>query len=588
MLKKQTICLLIFSACFVTLSPACATDYDVFQVTVMSDTWILPDTDPANFPGGVQSNNVTLTSAKGKYQPFSFVVHANTDLSNLMVTASDLTSGSNTIPTANVDLRVVKCWYRGGNLNQYNAGTTIAQQLGGPDPWGVANMSPAGYSPPWYRILIPELLLHDDSLVTVDTTAKTNSIGGQNISVEGGPTPNVSPQDASTLQATSLSSGQNKQYYGLINIPSNAAAGTYTGTLTVTATGKTTTVLNVSLTVIATSLQAPQLKYGTYYQSWLVTTTDITDYGRSTAHWTKEIQNMAAHGIQYPGLYLQGIMESPGGRLADALAIMGAAGMPKGRVINAGDGIRYWMSSVENANRADAINIIIHGVGGWESAVQWFMSTDEPPESIWNDYLQTIIPAVQAKGCKVWGAITDDLWGLTNFKTYMDAVNYHGPWAPWSLPPRPSDFTAPHELWLYGRPQSGSARGRPNFWRYNYGWWAYANGYNGCFPYTYQETRGTGFWNDFDDPILDECLTYPTNNGVVDTLQWEGFREAVDDMRYLATLKYAIANPPGGKEATAAAAQAWLNAQSPTGDDLDNVRAEMIGWIRQINKDLNE
>ena len=34
----------------------------------------------------------------------------------------------------------------------------------------------------------------------------------------------------------------------------------------------------------------------------------------------------------------------------------------------------------------------------------------------------------------------------------------------------------------------------------------------------------------------DHVFAYPTSNGVIDTIQWEGWREGVDDTRYVATL----------------------------------------------------
>ena len=56
----------------------------------------------------------------------------------------------------------------------------------------------------------------------------------------------------------------------------------------------------------------------------------------------------------------------------------------------------------------------------------------------------------------------------------------------------------------------------------------------------------------------------------VDTVQYEGLREAINDMRYLATLQKAINAHPGP---TANAAQAWISQVNPSGD-LDAVRAQ--------------
>ena len=50
--------------------------------------------------------------------------------------------------------------------------------------------------------------------------------------------------------------------------------------------------------------------------------------------------------------------------------------------------------------------------------------------------------------------------------------------------------------------------------------------------YAYQHAADD-IWNDFDhDRYRDHVFAYPTSDGVIDTVQWEGFREAVDDVRY--------------------------------------------------------
>ncbi len=700
--KKNPI---IFSFCFLaimlTLLPesTAASSYDVYQIKAPSDTWVLPDTAPANFPGGTQSNNVTLTASKGEYKPFSLVVHANTDLFNLMVTASNLTSGSNTISSSAVDLRVVKAWYRGGDANFYTQ-NTIAGELAN-DPWNVEHIH--GPGDPYARIYTPELLLHDDNLISADTANKQNYMksGSSNILIsesratwyntplpsislpgkvvnspgnidngahyyavtmvtpagelEAGDssapikiddktiagqvsmlgitigssdciarkiyrtkanapdantapvnseyyllatindnttstytdntsdaklqnihppttptTPAIAPQDVSTLQATTLSNNQNKQYYGLINIPSNAAPGTYTGTLTITANNQPTTTLNVTLNVLTTTLQPPKLKYGIYYQNILADSNDLVGSARSQANWTKEIQDMAAHGIQYPGLY--GSL-SDSGYLTKVLGIMSAAGLPTDRFYNVGDALRYWTGVDDNVNRANAVNTTLRNTSGWTSAVQYFMSSDEPGQTTWDAYIKGMLPSIHATGSKIWFAIFGDIWNYDQIKTLPDQINYT------ASDEVSSDYT--NELWLYGRPQTGGGRGKPNFYRYEYGWWAYKNGYDGAFPYTYQETirDHTNPWNDFDNFVLDENFTYPTTNGMVDSIQWEGFREATYDMRYLATLQKAIADSTNASLKTEA--QNWLNNLNP-GDDLDSIRATMIDYTTRL------
>ena len=65
--------------------------------------------------------------------------------------------------------------------------------------------------------------------------------------------------------------------------------------------------------------------------------------------------------------------------------------------------------------------------------------------------------------------------------------------------------------------------------------WKYK--YDGAMPYAYQHSFGSA-WNDMDhNNFRDHMFAYPTSIGVVDTISWEGFREGVDDVRYINTLE---------------------------------------------------
>ncbi|MEE3074825.1 MAG: hypothetical protein VX739_04040, partial [Planctomycetota bacterium] len=94
----------------------------------------------------------------------------------------------------------------------------------------------------------------------------------------------------------------------------------------------------------------------------------------------------------------------------------------------------------------------------------------------------------------------------------------------------------------------------------------------------------------------DHCFAYPTANGVVGTLQWEGFREGVDDVRYINTLEQAIEKAAGSQ--VALEASRWLEdlkrnqsqqnvswkAQGPPPENLDQVRSRAVEWIKQLTE----
>ena len=78
----------------------------------------------------------------------------------------------------------------------------------------------------------------------------------------------------------------------------------------------------------------------------------------------------------------------------------------------------------------------------------------------------------------------------------------------------------------------------------------------------------------------------------MDTLQWEGIREGIDDVRYATLLKQLAhqAIETGKTENIYAGKKAllWLATQDPKTVDLNALRMEMIGHIlklKQIHQD---
>ncbi len=124
--------------------------YQVYIIPPITNEKILPYTSSIK---GVLSNNFFLFATPGEYEPASFVIKAKEELTNVRIICTDLKSidiNSNIaiIPKEMVDIRVVKVWYQ--------AGIAIND---------VKN-----------KVLTPELLLHDDSLIEIDHEKKINLI----------------------------------------------------------------------------------------------------------------------------------------------------------------------------------------------------------------------------------------------------------------------------------------------------------------------------------------------------------------------------------------------------------------------------
>ena len=131
------------------------------------------------------------------------------------------------------------------------------------------------------------------------------------------------------------------------------------------------------------------------------------------------------------------------------------------------------------------------------------------------------------------------------------------------------------QIWCYAAPQAGTDD--PAVYRRNFGILLWMADYDGCADYCYIDPfkinpyfRGWGF-------------VYPTVDGVVRTLSWDGFREGVDDVRYLTTLKLLAesSDSPATREALE-----FLDGIDPKSDDTEYVRLKAMRYILDIARQL--
>ena len=136
-----------------------------------------------------------------------------------------------------------------------------------------------------------------------------------------------------------------------------------------------------------------------------------------------------------------------------------------------------------------------------------------------------------------------------------------------------------NKVFCYANPQTGVEN--PVVYRRNYGFLLWINDYDGAATNAYQHTFGVT-WNDFDHiTYRAHTIAYPTVDGVVDTIAWEGYREAVDDVRYLTTLLHAIKTARPDRQAAARSAAAYLE-QLRTRDGTESTReGEELTAIRE-------
>ncbi len=144
-----------------------------------------------------------------------------------------------------------------------------------------------------------------------------------------------------------------------------------------------------------------------------------------------------------------------------------------------------------------------------------------------------------------------------------------------------------HKIVNYGHPHYA---GNPEILRRNYGLLLWKYNYDGAMNFAYQHSSGNNIWNDFDHSWGDYSV-YPTVDGVIDTIAWEGYREGIDDVRYAITLLKAIEEGKKSKDGrirqTALSAEEYLEELKKADlntKDLNVIRLEIINHILNLKK----
>ena len=202
--------------------PTCA-KYQIYIVDPPINNYAIQEHKPLPItcqPG----TKISMMACRGEYEPACFVIETDSKLENVLVTVGQLAGNSGAIPSSAVDVRVVQpCWLR------------ITD-----DP-GRMN---------W-------LLLHDPSLLKIVYEANE-------VPFTQGMSFTRTPIDTSTLQPADINSRQ--QFWLTVHVPADAKAGTYTGTISITAANAPTQTLTLELTVPDIDLLEPNFEYSQLVQ----------------------------------------------------------------------------------------------------------------------------------------------------------------------------------------------------------------------------------------------------------------------------------------------------------------------------------
>jgi hypothetical protein len=553
----------------------------IYTVPAITDEKILPTTSISD---DNISSEISLKACPGEYEPVSFIIHANEGIAGLEAVSNNLVGNSGIIPSDNVDIRVVKCWYQAG--------------VGIEDPHYDKNK----------KVFTPELLLKDDALVKIDgeenylklTSGEYTWISEVKSGSWDNPVPGTRPlnhefpvQDSQTLQPVDLIANENKQFWITIKVPDNAQAGLYSGSINLsTAADGLLGQIQLQLEVLPIELKDPYLMYGLYYYG--VRPYPWPPYDTGTIHherksWTQfraELKNMVEHGVTVPTVrHFQLIDELE--LFAEDLQARNEAGIAKTPLLLHGRENNLGFDATTDPVELEALKVRVREIVQTAEAEGYsevyFYGIDEVrgteqlgQRAAWE--------AIHEAGGKVFVACSN-VGGNTfdNVGDLLDLAVFHGT-------PTASEAARWHSvnnnIVNYSNPQVGVEK--PETYRRNYGLLLWQADYDGALDYAYQAAY-CHIWNDFDHvSFRDHVFAYPTIDGVIDTIQWEGWREGVDDVRYLTTLIELIeeAKVSGSKDTSSA--ESWLNNLKNSNlmtEDLDAIRSQMINYILYLLPD---
>lgn len=571
----------------------------VYVTRPISDVMILPDTDPGALPGGL-SDTVTVVAALGEYEPASIVVRPDRDIVGLELTVTELAGEDGAvIPAANVDIKSVKCWYQAKG-----AWKTLVRMS-------------------YRQVLVPELLLNDDTLVKTDHETGQNYLrltydtGDRYIlfdwkapleglephnreiywSAEGiGPLAEekFTFKDSPALLPVDLPGGRNKQFWITVHVPPDASPGEYSGHMALSSDSRILRRLNLQLTVLPFALVTPKTYFdphrhftsSIYYRGVLDPAGRGAVFGaclpngefqdlKSRQQMKAELDNLYRHGVTEPNFCVPySVVAGDMQRFRDVLEIRQEAGIT-GPYYMVFDVLLDQQDEAALKGMQERAKELMAIAEEFDIPAFYFYAIDESS----GELLRRQRPAWEAMheiGGKVCVAGYRDSFEAVG--DLLDLLICHG--APDRALAR-KWHSVGHRIWCYANPQGGIEN--PLRYRRNYGFLLWKAEYDGAATYCYQTENGS--WNDRNDIMRDHTFAYPTSDGVVDTIAWEGYREGIDDIRYGSTLRLAIEKARAGQDDTrrriAGEAMHFLEGLDPQ-MDLDATRSKVIRYILEL------
>ncbi len=500
-------------------------------------------TTPSDLPKAVdlKVNKISLQVCPEETTAFSTLLWSPEELRNVSFKLEPFKNAKGQSASAEIGEYYVKCWYQGGRPDGTRTG----------------------------KGLMPELLLKNPDLVRIDRQAENNLLAVHQYSI----IERVYPDDSPALQPLSvLPAGFAQQLWINIRFPEGTQPGLYRSTITATDAKGGIASFPVEVEVLEFKLDRSNIKNYFYtYSRWGQASDELA---------LAEIASLKSHGVDTVGLY------EKTENLPRVIELMKKGGLFNGQLFLQGDGDHVFYSDMSTDKATEKVKKVLDTVKDCGVTDVYFYLPDEAS----GERLKKSIPiadAIHRAGGKTWGAVNRH-WYAIGGKIF-DHVNVGGYPVPRDMVKKVHDDG--HEIFVYNNPQGGIEF--PGRFRRNYGMQIWTSDYDGGMTWAWWWPFGKDHrdvWNDFDDPFWrDHCMVYPTANGVVSTIQFEGYLKGINDTRYLGTLLNLLKQIPEDNAEAKPVRKYLKDLKAKDWEylrDLDLVRSKLIEGIRICNKIL--
>jgi len=487
-----------------------------------------------------EEKNIALKLAQNEQGFFSFLIYARKDLNKIKIEFDDLKSDQEKISKTAFDACLIKVWFQASN----NSIT----------------------SSPGKKSLIPELLLKDDSLIIVDEKKEQNflriknredRIEHINISEKEGVSfkkfNEALVEDSKELKEFSINKNRYKQIFVKVNLPAEVKSGIYYSKVKIYEGSNLYDEMPIQLQVINLSLPESDLIIGIFYEG-ILSFSDHNDFGhkkKSPKQYEIELRDIFNSGIMYP------TFKEPPEKLGDAILVRRKIGFKLDKIFITGtvDDFLAYPDKITEEKLLSKVDRYKDEIKKIASECEEIFISGYDEASVYNKkiyILPELYKKIKEKGVKIFCAISSYPGNFEIMKNILDAPilmqkSYIQKKEDWL-----SEKNVLNEIKLYkgvgsivlsyANPQVGIEN--PELYRRNYGLGLFFYGYDGCMNFAYQRQFGKSIWNDFDAPLIknkfyyrDHVFAYPIARGIISTIQYEGFKKGIIDLRYLKLLQ---------------------------------------------------